>query len=367
MKKVLIVACDGFSKSGVPNVFVNIIREMSKQGYSFDVLYFDENMPYYKSELQNLGCKLIYSDFYKRKNKIGKLIAKYRATKMFSKIIKEYGPYDCVDSFKGFESGYVMKAAYKSGIKNRIVHLGFIYKESHNSIIRHFEKKERKLIEKHSSFIVCDSSKTQHNIPNSHKTIVIKPFYDRFFKYSEYKGNNDSISLVQIGSYSSNKNQLFSLKILKDIIKQYPKSILHFIGFNNSQDPSYFNELKEAIEDDGLINNVILHPFDENAVKLFEQCSYLLFPSISESFGIVPVEAQASGLTCLCSDTVTTENNAGGCYYLPLNNKELWVQTILEDFKKTKGEHRHFDLLPFSSSEIIKKYQALYQGDIKTN
>lgn len=367
MKKVLIVACDGFSKSGVPNVFVNIIREMSKQGYSFDVLYFDENMPYYKSELQNLGCKLIYSDFYKRKNKIGKLIAKYRATKMFSKIIKENGPYDCVDSFKDFESGYVMKAAHKCNIKNRIAHLGFIYKESNNVIIRHFENKERKLIEKHSSFIVCDSSKTKLNIPWSNKTVVVKPFYDCFFKFCEYEGNDDCVSLVQIGSYSYNKNQLFSLEILEEIVKEYPKSILHFVGFANSQDPLYFNKVKKTIEDHGLSNNVVLHPFDEDTVNLFKQCSYLLFPSIKESFGIVPVEAQASGLTCLCSDTVTTENNAGGCYYLPLNNKDLWVQTILEDFKKNKGEHRHFDLLPFSSSEIIKKYQALYQGDIKTN
>ena len=64
MKRVLIVAADGLTKSGVPNVFINIIRNMSNKGYVFDVLYFDEKDAFYKKEIESFGGKAIYSPIY---------------------------------------------------------------------------------------------------------------------------------------------------------------------------------------------------------------------------------------------------------------------------------------------------------------
>ena len=96
MKKILIVACDGLSKSGVPNVFMNIMRNMDKTEYSFDVLYFNKELPDYEEEIKQLGCRLIYSDLDEKKtNKIGKLKAKRHTCKVIEAILKEYGPYDC--------------------------------------------------------------------------------------------------------------------------------------------------------------------------------------------------------------------------------------------------------------------------------
>ncbi|HBF68600.1 MAG TPA: hypothetical protein DDW20_04725, partial [Firmicutes bacterium] len=50
MKKILLVAADGFSKTGVPAVFMNIVRNLSKRGFSFDIIYFDERFKYYYDE-----------------------------------------------------------------------------------------------------------------------------------------------------------------------------------------------------------------------------------------------------------------------------------------------------------------------------
>ena len=69
MKKILIVASDGLSKSGVPTTFMNIIRGLNKT-FIFDVLYFDKTDDFYKNEINSLGGKAIYCpiDTQRQKN-----------------------------------------------------------------------------------------------------------------------------------------------------------------------------------------------------------------------------------------------------------------------------------------------------------
>lgn len=364
MKRILIVASDGITKSGVPNVFMNIMRHMHNMGYVFDVLYFDETLPFFKEEIVSLGGKLIFSNLDKRKtNKIQKLLIKRQTSKIIEKIIKENGPYDCVHSFKGLDSGYVLRAAYKCGVPSRVSHMAFTFFPSKNPFIRFIENHERKLIDKYSIYVVSDSEKTAiNNIPYSKKNIVIQNFYDETFTYNDVREKTNEISFIQIGSYSFNKNQLFSINILKDILKQYPNSILHFVGFKNSGDPTYFDKLCSYVKENNLSDHIVFHKHDENTKELFTKCHYLLFPSLSESFGIVPVEAQASGLSCFCSDTVTRENNCGGCTYLPLKEPQKWIEAIINDFEATKGAHKKFNLTNFSAKEIVKKYELVYEN-----
>ena len=367
MKKILIVACDGLSKSGVPNVFMNIMRNMDKTQYSFDVLYFNKDLADYAEEIKQLGCRLIYSNLDEKKaTKIGKLKVKKHTCRAIKAIIEEYGPYDCVHSFKDLDSAYVLKAAYKCGVSCRISHMTFTYRKTKNPGINLIENRERKMIAKYADYIISDSTKTaKNNIPFSDKNIVVRNFCDSRFTFSELDKDVKPISLIQIGSFSFNKNQLFSILILKNLLKQYPQSVLHLIGFRNPDDLSYYDKIDNEIKNSHLENNVVFHDHGIDTNELFKKCHYLLFPSLSESFGIVPVEAQTAGLSCFCSDTVTRENDCGGCTYLPLNELQKWVEEITKDFESTKGKHRHFDLSGFSNNAIVEQYKLIYDNKYK--
>lgn len=366
MKKVLFVATDGLSKTGVPNVFMNIMRNMKPLGYIFDVLYFDKTMSYYEDEIIKLGGKVIYSDLDEHKtNKLNKLLWKKRTSKIIERIIKEYGPYDSIHSFKDLDSGYILRAAQKLGVPSRISHMAFTYKASKNPFVNMVEKHEKKLIDKYANYIISDSTKTsKNNIPFSKKNIVVRNFYDEKFSFSELDNNAKDISLIQIGTYSFNKNQKFSLLILKELVKQYPNSVLHYVGFKTNGNPKYYDELVEEIKTNGLEKHIVFHAHDEDTNLLFKQCHYLIFPSLMESFGIVPVEAQAAGLSCFCSNTVTRENNCGGCIYLPLEEPQKWVDAIIKDFEISKGLHKHFDLGGFSKESIVKQYVKIYGNEL---
>lgn len=367
MKRVLIVAADGLTKSGVPNVFINIIRNVSKFGYSFDVLYFDEKDSFYKEEIERHGGRAIYSPIdTKKTSKLGKLFVKFKYTKEFKNIISRCGPYYCVHSFKGFESGYVQKAAKRCGIEHRISHMTFFYSVPNNPIIKIIENHERKLVDKYSNYIVSDSERTSlNNMPKSKKRLVIRNFVDEdTFSFSEARKTNKGISFIQIGSYSHNKNQLFSMKIFRKILNIYPDSLLNFVGFRNPDDVAYFDLLKEEVEKNGLSKNVVFHKPDADTRALFNKCNYLLFPSLVESFGIVVVEAQLSGLTCFCSDSISKEGDCGGCLYLPLSDENLWVDRISKSYKKDGGVHKHFNCSRFKRKDIASQYVNIYEGKL---
>ena len=179
MKKVLIVASDGLSKSGVPTTFMNIIHGL-KSRYSFDVLYFDKMDDFYSQEINSFGGRAIYCPIdAQRTNKLKKINAKLMYRKTIKRIILENGPYDVIHSFKGFESGYILKAARQCGVNNRIAHKTFVYRKTNNLFINLLEKIELKLTIKYSTTIIADSAHSLNN-PKSlvKKGIVIKPFVD---------------------------------------------------------------------------------------------------------------------------------------------------------------------------------------------
>lgn len=365
MKRVLIVASDGLTKSGVPNVFMSIIKGLNSKKYVFDVLYFDNVNAFYKKEIEVLGGRAIYCPIDTQKTtKIKKLLVKMKYKRAIKKTIKESGPYDCVHSFKGFESGYVLKASKELKIPVRVAHMTFLYNKSSNFIINAIEKKEQRLTKKYATLIISDSINTSNNnVPGCSKSIVIRNSVDnKMFSFSELDKKVKPISMIQIGSYCENKNQLFSLLVFKNVIKQYPDSVLHFVGFRNPDDYGYLDKIKEKIKNENLTKNIVFHDSDVNIKDLFEKCHFLLFPSHRESFGIVPVEAQMSGLSCFCSNTITKENNCGGCEYLSLEDAELWAKRIMEKFNNGGGKHVLYDCSAFYKDVIISKYELIYKG-----
>lgn len=63
----------------------------------------------------------------------------------------------------------------------------------------------------------------------------------------------------------------------------------------------------------------------------------VILPSLKEGLPLTIVEAQAMGVPCYISDTITSEANVGGVKYLPLN-KSVWVKELLEFIPLKKEE-----------------------------
>lgn len=367
MKKILMVSCEGLGNGGVQAVMMSIVRNLSST-YIFDVLLFTNEKRFYDDEFLAYGGQIYRIPRYGGKNLLKSKLDYYiRGSPLYESVLKllqEHGPYDAIHCHDEFESAPIIKAAAMAGVPIRIVHTHVIAQKS-NIVANCLENYRRKVIEKYATVkIGCSEESCNAFYQNHQNTMVINNAFDNHKFDAEKYGVSGvkGFNLLQIGSYSPIKNQLFSIEIIEYIRIRYPEVKLILVGFSIGD---YKNILLKEIEERKLSNNVVLMPSNADTPRLLSQSSGFLFPSLHEGFGIVLIEAQAMGTYCYASNKVPRATNCGGVTYLALEDgAEKWAEKITEDYERTRGEHGQFDVNKFTIEKIMEKYKCIYEGDI---
>lgn len=130
-----------------------------------------------------------------------------------------------------------------------------------------------------------------------------------------------------VGRLSPTKNPLFSIKIMSSFLKMKPNAILVMIG-----EGELHEDIVNEIEHRNMQNSVILTGAIENVNEWMSAIDCILMPSLFEGLPFVLVEAQAAGLPCVVSSTVSKEANlTGSVEYLDLAEEpDVWANKILE-------------------------------------
>lgn len=77
----------------------------------------------------------------------------------------------------------------------------------------------------------------------------------------------------------------------------------------------------------GLDNDVMFLGQRSDVYDLYQALDLYMLPSLYEGFPVAAVEAMATGLPCLLSDTITDELQFGSkVHYLPLNKESVWAE-----------------------------------------
>ena len=223
MKKILLVAGNGLGKAGVPTFIMNIVRNLHDR-YTFDILLFTKDIRYYDKEFESYGGKIFRCPHYSGDSEFQRRIDIYirgmRIYRAAKKIFKENGPYAAVHCNNNFESCYILKAAKEAGIPVRISHAHNVI----NTVGRHartvFNRICRKKIDNYiTNRVGCAKAACESLFgENTHFTVINNPYDESLFNPIKYNTKHfNAPDLVQVASYSSNKNQLFTLKVLKNI------------------------------------------------------------------------------------------------------------------------------------------------------
>ena len=127
-----------------------------------------------------------------------------------------------------------------------------------------------------------------------------------------------------VGRMDKGKNQLFLLDVFAKYIKNNLDARLVMVG-----DGEDYLKITNKIKELRLEDYVLLLGVRQDINQLYSMFDVFVFPSLYEGLGIVLIEAQVNGLTCLTSDTVPrTTKISNGIKYLPLNDIEGWVKEL---------------------------------------
>lgn len=175
----------------------------------------------------------------------------------------------------------------------------------------------------------------------------------------------DKFVVGHVGRFTYQKNHGFLIDVFNEIHKINPKAVLLLIG-DAVGNMSYYEKAKQKVQQYGLTGCVQFLGMRNDVPLLMQAMDCFVFPSKFEGLGIVGVEAQAAGLPCFFSDTITQELGITKlAHFISLNESPAkWAEIILNN-RKTERK----DMQPEIAAEgydvkyEIHKLEKIYQGD----
>ncbi len=341
MKRILHVVTT-MDYGGVETLLMSIYRNIDRTKVQFDFLCHNTCDNLFSKEIEELGGKM-YSIPYASK------VGYFGYLKALHSFFKEHPEYDVVHSHVNGENGNVLRMAKKAGVPIRISH-------SHVANIK--EKITPKTIYRSliriyipnavthcfaCSKAACEhlylSKKDRQDCVILNNSINTKKFTfskSSRFEIREKYGLQDKFVIGNIGRFSNEKNQRFSIKVFEEYLIKDPNAVLILLGDGKDR-----SELEEYVSANGLKDKVLFLGSQKNVPDFLSAMDMFLFPSTYEGLGIVAIEAQANGLQVLASSAVPRETDITDLIsYYPLDDITLWVNALVETKQRSENIER---------------------------
>lgn len=332
MVRVLYVIDSLRQRSGITSVVRNYLLNMQFDDVKIDLIA-DRNSEKHLVEIFNkYGCDVYYMPFLQVDNI-------YSYIKFWQKFFEEH-KYDIVHSHFNQIDYIVFKLAAQYGTKEFISH-------SHNTRLSDVWWKSIR------NFLMCYPARHiatrwgacsalagialygKEFLDSNKKLLIHNAINTRKFKYDPHTrrqmrkkmGVSGKYVIGSIGRFKSQKNKQFLLTILSAVRKYDLDAILLNIG--EGEEKIIFEQKMKEMK---LENYVVLPGTVNNPEDYLQAMDIFVLPSIYEGLPVVGIEAQASGLPCIFSDTITNEVDLlDSNEFVSLNESpEHWGDVILK-------------------------------------
>ena len=170
-------------------------------------------------------------------------------------------------------------------------------------------------------------------------------------------GLKNEFTIIHIGNIKPEKNHIFLLKIFSEILKIHRDSKLILIGKDLSRGRVINKAKKMGIEKD-----VKLLGLRNDAEKLLQAGDVFVFPSLYEGLPGAVLEAQAAGLPCIISDTITKEVCITPLVtQLPLSlPAKEWAEIVLKQNMQRVNTKSYFEQTGFDINNLVERLTEFY-------
>lgn len=172
----------------------------------------------------------------------------------------------------------------------------------------------------------------------------------------------DKKVIGHIGRFMHQKNHSFLLDIFCEIKKKEPNAVLLLVGGNGDLEES----VRQKVADLGLEDSVIFAGIRSDIPQLLSAMDVFVMPSFFEGMPNTVIEAQATGLPCVISDTITKQADITGLVeYLPLTQSaSIWADkalTVISDLRQDTKQC--FIDNGYDIESVTQKFVKLTFGD----
>lgn len=354
--------------AGVANVVMAYYRHIDKTKFQFDFLIYYRTEADYTDEITALGGNV----YVIPKPGVKELLAYKRE---LIKIL-EGNTFAAVHLHELYMNGIIFPVAKKCGIKKCIAH-SHTTTYSENGLIKSFRNRlmfsTLRLFAtdlfacglRAAEFAYGRKELASGNIYIMSNAIELNKYQFSSKIRSDMREKFDikdsDIVLGHVGRFTAVKNHDFLIELFKALYFSDNRYKLLLVGSGERLD-----EIKEIVRKENLEEEVVFLGNRDDVPALLQAMDIFLLPSLSEALPIVSIEAQASGLRCIVSDTISKEIDIQNVSFINLNAgidewcEQIKKETTLRDRTECVGKVRQagYDICQ-ETKKLEEKYGSI--------
>ncbi len=357
MKRLLCIISSKMDAGGAETFLMKIYRNLDRSKYQMDFCVSSKDKGYYDDEIKGMGGYIFHS--YPKSSGI------IKSFKSVRNIVKS-------NNYK-----YVLRVSQNSMASIELLAAKFggakvlAFRSSNSKTMR--GGYENILHAVFRPLLKCISNvKIAPSIPaakfmfgNSKKVIILNngiPLKDFLYddEYNirirkELNISEDTFVVGHIGRFNVQKNHKKIINIFNEIVKKNKNSKLVLIGKGELE-----NEIRNQVSKFDLQDKVVFLGVRDDVNKILSAFNLFLFPSLYEGMPNTVIEAQANGVPCLISNTITEEVKI--CDNLSMidlaENDEFWAERCLSKMPRYTGEENMLLLKEkgYSIEDVTQKF-----------
>ena len=334
--RVLMVIPNFRPSSGITTYAMNYYKIIDPDKVHMDFCVYWDGSENYEKEIKDTGATIFHL-------KAGKNI--YNHYKCCDEILKN-GNYHIIHDNTLSVSIPIMQTAKKRGVPVRILH-------SHNSRLGETKVKEMRnrmivpvLKNFSTDFAACSEMAARALFGDSEYYLIPNIVFEQNLAFSKERREQTrrrmnaegKIIIATVGRAVPQKNPLFALQVIKEVIKKHPDVEYWWIGQGTMLDT-----IKDEAEKIGIQNQIRLLGNREDVPDLYQAMDIFFLPSLFEGLPVTGVEAQAEGLPSVLSSSITRELTYTDLIeFVSLNDTiDQWVAAIERQISRI-GERRSY-------------------------
>ncbi|MDK2901610.1 MAG: hypothetical protein PWR14_514 [Thermosediminibacterales bacterium] len=296
-------------KGGIGTFLINMHSNIDTSKVQFDYLINASTLEgEFDRKVKALGGNVFVLPELRYKNTIKYL-------RNLNNFFKEHNDYKAIHVHSPNIGIFNFIMAKKYGIKYRIIHShNTKYSDNKINSIRNFfmQLPIKKLA---NIYFACSKKAGEflfgaNNVEKGNVYIAKNAVNAEKFRYNEDVRKRirrelaieEKFVLGHVGRFNTQKNHNFLIDIFYEVHKLNNKSILLLIG-----DGEFEKQIKQKVKKLNLEKSVFFFGVRNDVSDLMQAFDVFLLPSLFEGLPLVGIEAQAAGLKCIMSDTITDE------------------------------------------------------------